>query len=75
MDTDMQEYRVEGLPDGLYYIADFISPEEQQSLLDKVNPCNAVGLKSVDPSETMDGIVASTTPVISLSSGEGLCSY
>ena len=32
----MEHYRVDSLPYGLYYIADFLSPEEQQSLLDKV---------------------------------------
>jgi hypothetical protein len=36
MDTDMEQYRVHGLPHGLYYIANFVSLEEEQSLLDKV---------------------------------------
>ena len=36
MDSDMEEYRVHDLPHGLYYITNFLSPEEEQSLLDKV---------------------------------------
>jgi len=40
MDPDMEHYRVDSLPYGLYYIAEFLSPEEQQSLLDKVKKKN-----------------------------------
>lgn len=36
MDPDMEQYRVDVGPHGLYYIANFLSPEEEQSLLDKV---------------------------------------
>ena len=36
MDPDMEQYRVDVVPHGLYYIANFLSPEEEQSLLDKV---------------------------------------
>jgi hypothetical protein len=38
MDPDLRQYRVDALPHGLYYIAGFLSEEEQQSLLDKANP-------------------------------------
>jgi len=36
MDPDLEQYRVDALPHSLYYIADFLSTEEQRSLLDKV---------------------------------------
>jgi hypothetical protein len=34
---ELEQYRIKDLPNGLYYISNFISPEEEQSILDKVN--------------------------------------
>jgi len=34
---ELDEHRIRSLPYGLYYIPHFLSPEEERSLLDKVN--------------------------------------
>ena len=33
---ELERYRIQSLPCGLYYISQFLSPEEENSLLDKV---------------------------------------
>ena len=37
MPVSLEEVRIQGLPPSAFYIADFISIEEEQSLLDKVS--------------------------------------
>ena len=34
---ELEEHRISSLPYGLYYLPHFLSPEEERSLLDKVN--------------------------------------
>ena len=34
---ELEEHRIRSLPYGLYYLPHFLSPEEERSLLDKVN--------------------------------------
>jgi alkylated DNA repair protein alkB homolog 6 len=36
--AELEKYRITSLPHGLYYIPNFIAPEEEQSLLDKALP-------------------------------------
>jgi hypothetical protein len=37
---EFETYRIASLPHGLYYITQFLTTEEQRSLLDKVSPLN-----------------------------------
>jgi hypothetical protein len=34
--AELEQYRITSLPYGLYYISQFLTPEEERSLLDKV---------------------------------------
>lgn len=36
----LEQYRIHSLPNGLHYIPNFLTPQEEQSLLDKVPPQN-----------------------------------
>jgi hypothetical protein len=37
MKDDLKAFRIAGLPSEFYYIPNFITPEEEASILDKVN--------------------------------------
>ena len=34
---ELERYRITSLPEGLYYISQFVTPEEARSILDKVS--------------------------------------
>ena len=38
---ELEKYRIASLPHGLYYITQFLTAEEERSLLDKVSPLTA----------------------------------
>jgi len=49
----LERYLIGGLPEGLYYIPNFLSPEEERSLLEKVSRCLSCA-EPKDTKQTMD---------------------
>ena len=69
--SELEEHRIRSLPQSLYYVPQFLSPEEERSLLDKVAIFYSLSFADkIDPRQALDGIIASTTPVTSIASSQ-----
>jgi hypothetical protein len=54
----LEKHRIDSLPEGLYYIPNFLSPEEQRSLLEKVSPTTSWLIGRYQADDGLNSLIA-----------------